>query len=333
MADILSRLTDVKALEKLYNASQANKGTILSDEDIARIIEELQSEVIGQDKAMADLVEQYSIRLAMEYSDKPRAVVLEVGPPGVGKTHASKRFAKKIGKKCFVIDMTQFKEAHTVSQLFGSPKGYAGSDKYGLLTATLRDYPDAVIVLDEVEKADRSVLLRLLTAWNDGWLTEVSDGKKISTVKATFICTSNVAYEQIQEATKQLGDNYVELRKVCTNILRECGFAPELLSRIDFVSVFYPLVGMDIARIAALELVELVNKFGLTIADGGVDPQILFDAMAQQEATGAEGARQLVQAIEGSCSKGIIKAKQQSARSVRFAKDDEGNIVVQPVFD
>ncbi len=78
--------------------------------------------------------------------------------------------------------MTQFASGrHGATQLFGSSKGYIGSESYGKLTSDLRDSPEAVVLLDEFEKAHPEVHKNFLTAWNDGFVTEASDGKHIST--------------------------------------------------------------------------------------------------------------------------------------------------------
>jgi len=67
------------------------------------------------------------------------------------------------------FDMSQFGQPHAASSLFGSAKGYVGSNSYGTLTAALRDVPDAIVLLDEFEKAHPDVHRRFLTAWNDGF--------------------------------------------------------------------------------------------------------------------------------------------------------------------
>src|SRR5262245_36111829 len=99
--------------------------------------------------------------------------------------------------------MSQCNTPMGANALFGSPKGYVGSNTYGSLTAALRDVPNAVVLLDEFEKAHPEVHKRFLTAWNDGFVTEVSDGAKIPTNTAIFILTTNAASRRIGEMALQ----------------------------------------------------------------------------------------------------------------------------------
>src|SRR5207237_4051084 len=97
------------------------------------------------------------------------------------------------------FDMSQFGQPHAAASLFGQARGYVGSQSYGSLTAALRDVPDAVVLLDEFEKAHPEVHKRFLTAWNDGFVTEVSDGARVPTCDAIFIITTNAVSRQIGE--------------------------------------------------------------------------------------------------------------------------------------
>ena len=227
--------------------------------------------------------------------------------------------------------MTQFAAgAHGATQLFGTSKGYIGSDSYGKLTAALRDTPDAVVLLDEIEKAHGEVQKNFLTAWNDGFITEASDGQHVQRLRAIFVLTTNAATDALQALQALHAANPDELRRLSTQALRDAGFAPEVLNRIDRIFVFKPLSGLDVARVTALEIELMIKGYGLEIAAGGIDPEILLDMMQRQKRLGTTAStRDLVRAAEESIADTLIEAKQRGHAKVRIVAVG-GAIVARP---
>src|ERR1700730_5267864 len=200
--DVLKRLTNKDALEHAMKA-RGHQTVAIDAEDLARRVK---ARVIGQDRAIERIAMQLRRRLSARRPDKPIAAFCLAGSPGTGKTWLAKVLAEELfqdkGHLQF-FDMTQYGQPHAASTLFGSAKGYVGSTSYGLLTAALRDVPDAIVLLDEFEKAHPEVHRRFLTAWNDGFVTETSDGAKISTSQAIFILTTNAAARRIGEIAQE----------------------------------------------------------------------------------------------------------------------------------
>merc|ERR1712110_248291 len=96
------------------------------------------------------------------------------------------------------FDMSEFQQKHEVSKFIGAPPGYVGYDQGGALTEALKENPDAVVLLDEVEKAHPDVLTVLLQLFDEGRLTD-GQGKTVNCPKAVFILTSNLANNLIAE--------------------------------------------------------------------------------------------------------------------------------------
>jgi len=321
LMDILDRLTNRAELERKISE---NVESIYIDAD--KLADALKAKVVGQDTICVDLAAQIRRRLALKQRGRPVGVFLFAGPPGAGKTWLGKVLAETLGRKLLHFDMTQFSAGgFGATSLFGAAKGYIGSQEYGKLTSGLREHPDSVVLLDEFEKAHGDVHKNFLTAWNDGFVTEKSDGKQISTTRAIFVLTTNAAVDTLSELSRTYAGNADELRRTAVSTLRDAGFAPEVLNRIDRIFVFSLLSGLDIARVAALEIERMIGGYGLTVAEGGIDPEILLDLISRQERLGnSASSRDLTRSIEESIADSLISVKQMGATAVTLVQTETG---------
>ena len=126
-------------------------------------------------------------------------------------------------------------------RLIGSPPGYVGYDEGGQLTEALRRRPYAVVLLDEIEKANPDVFNILLQVFDDGRITD-SKGRVVNCKNALFIMTSNLGSQQLLEGMEKTSGtmNKEALMRLLNPILKE-HFRPEFLNRLDDILPFLPL--------------------------------------------------------------------------------------------
>jgi ATP-dependent Clp protease ATP-binding subunit ClpA len=328
--DILEQYTNKAALVKAVE-KEGDKLTMINAAELAA---KLKAKVIGQDAVIDQIAAQLRRRVAAKRKDKPLAVFCFAGAPGVGKSHLAKVLAEALyGDKTHLlfVEMATCDRSEASWSLFGSPQGYVGGP--GTLTSGLRDVPNSVVLLDEFEKAHADVHKRFLSAWNDGFMTDLRTGEKVATNQAIFILTTNAACKRIGELARDHKGTPDELDRMVKSTLADVHFVPEVLSRIDEVFAFREMQGLDIARVVALLIVDETRQLGLEIAGQGIDPAILLDAIEKITKVGMEGGVRVIRRqIEKQITDGLIDAKADGAKKVRLeAEGDRVNVI--PVFD
>jgi ATP-dependent Clp protease ATP-binding subunit ClpA len=290
--------------------------------DEAELASYLKSRVIGQNEVVSGLSRRLRQRLAARRQGKPIAVFCFAGPPGVGKTYLAQVLSEKLygsDAHLHVFEMAKFREGYSANSLFGVPAGLQGSGEPGLISRALRDTPNAVILLDEFEKASRDVHMQFLSAWNDGFVTDLGTATKYPTTEAIFILTTNAGSRRIAELTRDPSISQEEINELVKTALVDADFAPEVLSRIDVVFAFRAIEGLDIARVVALEIERKAAEYQLQIAPGGIEPAILLDAISTFTETKPKGGvRDIARQIEDKIADGLIEARADGATHIRL---------------
>ena len=224
-------------------------------ERLQELEEDLHRRVIGQEQAVELVSETIRrARVGLAEDDRPLGTFLFLGPTGVGKTELVKALAERLfaTEKALVrIDMSEYREPHTVARLIGSPPGYVGYGDGGQLTEPVRRRPYWVILLDEIEKAHPDVWNVLLQVMDDGRLTD-GEGRTVD-------FTNTVAGHDV-EPRRGEGQARARLhrrgaggrRRAACSPRRRRAFLPEFLNRIDEIVTFAPLAVEQVERIGAL---------------------------------------------------------------------------------
>jgi ATP-dependent Clp protease ATP-binding subunit ClpA len=241
--------------------------------------------------AIATALREYRSGLARKGG--PIATFLFVGPTGVGKTELSKVLAAlQFGAESAMVrfDMTEYQTMEGLYRFIGSPDGTVR----GALTEAVREKPYSVILLDEFEKAHPDILNLFLQVLDDGRLTDAS-GRVVDFQNTIIIATSNAHSDLINDALSK-GQGVAEIADYLKRRLVDI-FRPELLNRFSGIIVFKNLSLADVARIAELNLKDIVRL----LEEQGVAFSYDNDALALVAKLGYEpafGARPLRRVIE-----------------------------------
>ncbi|MBU6359740.1 MAG: AAA family ATPase [Chloroflexi bacterium] len=292
------------------------------NQKLLQMEERLGERVIGQEeaiKAISDAIRR--ARSGMKDPDRPIGSFIFLGSSGVGKTELAKALAWFLfeDENALVrVDMSEYREGHTVSRLFGAPPGYVGYDEGGQLTEKIRRRPYQVVLFDEIEKAHPDVWNSLLQVLDDGRLTD-GQGRTVNFSNTVIIMTSNLGTEFVKRGGALgfiKGDSeaaVVETKKIEDALKRN--FRPEFLNRIDEVIIFSPLSIENVERIVALQLHEVQGR----LKEKGVKIELTAAAsrwLAKQGYDQQFGARPLRRAIqkfiEGPLSMELLTGKFKS---------------------
>ena len=228
---------------------------------LLRVEDRLRKRVVGQDEAL--LLVANAVRRARAGLGDPRRPIgsfLFMGPTGVGKTELARALAEFLfddEKAMIRLDMSEYMEKHTVARLIGAPPGYVGYDEGGQLTEAIRRRPYAVVLFDEIEKANPDVFNVLLQVLEDGRLTD-GKGRTVDFRNTVLIMTSNVASDLIQEMARR-EDPDDRLKDKLMEALRRT-FRPEFLNRIDEIVTFRALGKEQIRQIVDIQLQDLQKR-------------------------------------------------------------------------
>lgn len=295
IAEVVSQWTGIPMTQMMETES----------EKLLQMEARLHERIIGQQEAIhaiSDAIRR--ARSGLKDPARPIGSFIFIGPSGVGKTELAKALAWFMfdDEDALVrIDMSEYREQHTASRLFGAPPGYVGYEEGGQLTEAVRRRPYRVVLFDEVEKAHPEVWNSLLQILDDGRLTD-GQGNVVDFRNTLVIMTSNLGTEFVRKSGA-LGflphNGSDEERDAHEKIERALKgtFRPEFLNRIDEIIMFSPLTVEQMESIVDLQMKEVqgrLNEYGVTVS---LSPAAR-SWLARQGYDPAFGARPLRRAIQ-----------------------------------
>jgi ATP-dependent Clp protease ATP-binding subunit ClpC len=295
IAEVVAQWTGIPVNQMMETESQK----LLQMED------RIHEHIIGQDEAIRAISD--AIRRARSGLKDPRRPIgsfIFIGPSGVGKTELAKALAEFMfddAEALVRIDMSEYREQHTVSRLFGAPPGYVGYEEGGQLTEAVRRRPYRVILFDEIEKAHPEVWNALLQILDDGRLTD-GQGRIVDFRNSVLIMTSNLGTEYVRKSgslgflsrsgTTEEQQDHDKIEKALKSTFR-----PEFLNRIDEIITFSPLSREQVAHIVDLQMQEVQDR----LSEKGLSVELKPGArewLADQGYDPAFGARPLRRALQ-----------------------------------
>ena len=241
VAEVINMKTGIPIYEILNEKSKLIKQT----EKI------LSKNIIGQDEAVQE-ASKVAKKIKLGFNDKCFSFLF-CGPSGVGKTLLAKTFGENlVGDRNIIrLDMSEYKEAHSISKIIGSPPGYVGYDDNTNILEEIRNKPYSVLILDEIEKAHTNIINLFLQVLDEGKIKN-NKGKVVRFDNVVIIMTSNVGFHEINVGFNNKNTKISRLND---------SFSIPFMNRVDKVICFNSLNEDDILKIIRMNLKNFKDKY------------------------------------------------------------------------
>lgn len=279
--ELMSRLNDIELL------SRNNKNKILLD-DIASVISNrtgvpiyeiisnsgnvddmknsLKDIIVGEDKAIDNLMD-ITKRIRCGYNDRCYSFLF-VGSSGVGKSRLAKEYANiLVGADNLIrMDMSEYSDSTAINKILGSSPGYIGYDDNKNILEEIRNKPNSVLLLDEIDKAHPNVINLFYQILEEGKIKN-SKGREVRFNNVVVIMTSNIGFEK-----NGIGFN----KKADSSVISSLKgyFNTAFINRIDNIIVFDRLDDTSIKCIIRKKFEYIRDKYkdiNIDINDNVID--------------------------------------------------------------
>ena len=338
----LDEVVDVNDIAEVVNQWTGIPVSQMMETEAKKLIEmeeRLHEKIVGQGAAITAISDAIRrARSGLKDPNRPIGSFIFIGPSGVGKTELAKALAWFMfddPDALLRIDMSEYREQHTASRLFGAPPGYVGYEEGGQLTEAVRRRPYRVILFDEIEKAHPEVWNALLQILDDGRMTD-GQGKVVDFRNTILIMTSNLGTEYVSKSgpigflKSSASDEERESDTKINKALKDA-FRPEFLNRIDETIAFSPLSVEEMEEIVDLQMTEIQGR----LSEFGISAALTSAArtwLAQEGYDKAFGARPLKRAlqkfVESPLSMQLLQGDFKGGGSILIDLDTEKNEIV-----
>ena len=271
--------------------------SLMKDEqtELLTLENEIGKRVVGQEVALTAIAQRLrAAKTGLTPENGPQGVFLLVGPSGVGKTETALALADVLygGEKSLItINLSEYQEPHTVSQLKGSPPGYVGYGQGGILTEAVRKRPYSVVLLDEVEKTHRDVMNLFYQVFDRGFMRD-GEGREIDFRNTVILMTSNLGGEHIMQMLNEQSEaTEADLHEPVRPLLRD-HFQPALLARFQTV-LYRPLSEAAMRTIVAMKLDKVSQRLARHYGIRTTVDDSLYDALTTACLLPDTGARNI----------------------------------------
>ncbi|HHT5259109.1 type VI secretion system ATPase TssH [Klebsiella michiganensis] len=271
--------------------------SLMKDEqtELLSLEQNLGKRVVGQDTALNAIAQRLrASKTGLAPENGPQGVFLLTGPSGTGKTETALALADELygGEKSLItINLSEYQEPHTVSQLKGSPPGYVGYGQGGILTEAVRKRPYSVVLLDEVEKAHRDVMNLFYQVFDRGFMRD-GEGREIDFRNTVILMTANLGSDHIMQRLDEQPDaTDSDFHELLRPLLRD-HFQPALLARFQTV-IYRPLTQSAMRTIVQMKLNQVSQRLARHYGMKTSIDESLYDALTEACLLPDTGARNI----------------------------------------
>lgn len=305
VAEVVNEKTGIPVYELL-----SEKKTI-----IKKSLDILKKKIYGQEEAVR-AASDIAKKIKLGFNDKCYSMLF-CGPSGVGKTALAKELGKCLaGNNVIRLDMSEYKEAHSISKIIGAPPGYVGYEDVGNVLENIRNKPFSVLILDEIEKAHRDIINLFLGVLDEGVMKD-SRGNEVRFDNVVIIMTSNSGFNEINVGFNNENNLSSKLND---------SFSIPFMNRVDKVIMFNYLKKEDIDNIINDKLKDLKHKYKDKITINISDS--VLDEIREKANYKLYGARKISKIIKDDIENKVIDALINNKEKINIKGLKEENVIL-----